>query len=150
MDKLWSIEEPTPAPDDFTSEGQCEVIFQNGCVRFRSGRFTVPLPFPKPVYDKDFQGSRAVAQKRFESLERKLAADQRLRDLYFQFMNEYISLGHMPLETSPGIYYIPHHTVHRPLDENLKMRAVFDASTRNFTGKSLTIVCYLSPNSRLT
>lgn len=69
MDKFWLIEEPEAALDDFITEGQCEVIFQKECVCFSSGRFIVLLTFQQPVCDEDFPGSRAVAQKRFESLE---------------------------------------------------------------------------------
>ncbi|CAI6354007.1 unnamed protein product [Macrosiphum euphorbiae] len=137
LDKFWRVEEPEVAPEGFTEEGQCESMFRAGCIRSSSGRFTVPLPFRQPVDDEVFRGSRTVALKRFEYLERKLSADQRLRELYTQFMLEYSSLGHMSLASSPGAYFIPHHAVYRPSETNPKIRVVFDASARSFSGTSL-------------
>jgi len=54
-----------------------------------------------------FASSREVAVKRFKSLERKLAADRKLKLLYINFMHEYITFGHMSVASSPGAYYIP-------------------------------------------
>jgi len=107
MENFWRVEEPESPPEVFTDEGRCEHIFREQCVRLPSGRFAVPLPFRSSLSD----GSRQVAVKRFESLERKLTADPQLRKLYIDFMREYISLGHMSVATSPGVYYIPHHAV---------------------------------------
>uniref|UniRef100_A0A2S2NNC8 Integrase catalytic domain-containing protein n=1 Tax=Schizaphis graminum TaxID=13262 RepID=A0A2S2NNC8_SCHGA len=137
LDKFWSIEEPAAAPEIFTEEGQCESLFRMGCTRSSSGRFTVPLPFRQPVTDELFRGSRTVAIKRFEYLERRLSADHRLRDLYIKFMSEYCSLGHMSPTSNPGSYYIPHHAVYQPSETDPKIRVVFDASARAFNGVSL-------------
>lgn len=137
LDKFWRVEEPEVAPEVFTEEGQCESMFRAGCIRSSSGRFTVPLPFRQPVNDEVFRGSRTVALKRFEYLERKLSADSRLLELYTQFMSEYSSLGHMSLASSPGAYFIPHHAVYRPSETDPKIRVVFDASARAFSGVSL-------------
>lgn len=137
LEKFWRVEEPEAAPEEFTDEGRCEIIFRNGCVRLPSGRFTVPLPFRQSLPQNIFDGSRKVALKRFEYLERKLAADPRLNDLYCQFMADYIRLGHMSPSSSPGTYYTPHHAIYRPSDTDPKIRVVFDASAKSFTGSSL-------------
>lgn len=52
-------------------------------------------------------------------------------------MSEYVSLGHMSLAKSPGCYYILHHAVCRPDDDETKIRVVFDASARSNIGLSL-------------
>lgn len=137
MDNFWRVEEPEPAPEVFTDEGRCERIFREQCVRLPSGRFSVPLPFRSSVSDNMFVGSRDIAIKRFESLERKLTADPDLSKLYIDFMREYISLGHMTVTSSPGVYYIPHHAVYRPDDGDKKLRVVFDASATSYRGPSL-------------
>jgi hypothetical protein len=137
LDKFWKVEEPEAAPEDFTDEGQCEAIFRDGCVRSPSGRFTVPLPFRQQLSSDTFRGSREVAIRRFECLESKLSADPRLNELYCQFMAEYIRLGHMSPASSSGMYYIPHHAIYRPSDTDPKIRVVFDASARSFSGFSL-------------
>jgi len=137
MENFWRVEEPESPPEVFTDEGRCEHIFREQCVRLPSDRFTVPLPFRSSLSDDIFDGSRQVAVKRFESLERKLTADPQLRKLYIDFMREYVSLGHMSVATSPGVYYIPHHAVYRPDDSDKKLRVVFDASATCYRGTSL-------------
>jgi len=137
MEKFWHVEEPVAAPESFTDERRCESIFRAESVRLPSGRFSVPLPFRAPVSDDVIVGSRDVAVRRFESLERKLAEDHKLRQLYIEFMREYTSLGYMSVATSPGVYYMPHHAVYRPDDGDKKLRVVFDASATGFRGPSL-------------
>ncbi|XP_015367520.1 PREDICTED: uncharacterized protein LOC107164278 [Diuraphis noxia] len=137
MDRFWHVEEPDAAPETFTVDGKCEAIFRNECSRDPEGRFTVPLPFREKVTSDAFHGSRAIALKRFENLERKLHADPRLRDMYVQFMSEYISLGHMTVAAAPGRYFIPHHAVYRSSVPSSKIRVVFDASAASSTGTSL-------------
>ncbi|XP_022165278.1 uncharacterized protein LOC111030191 [Myzus persicae] len=147
MEKFWHVEEPVAAPDNFTDEGRCESIFREQFIRLPSGRFSVPLPFRVSVSDSTFAGSRDTAVRRFESLERKLSGDRKLRELYVNFMRDYISLGHMSIATSPGTYYIPHHAVYRPEIDNNKLRVVFDASAGNPRGPSLNSC--LSPGPKL-
>lgn len=137
MEQFWRVEEPKIAPDNFTEDGLCESIFRNEHVRLPSGRFAVPLPFRRPMSDDTFAGSRAVAERRFDSLERKLLSNPTLINFYIRFMSEYVSLGHMSLAKSPGCYYILHHAVCRPDDDETKIRVVFDASARSNIGPSL-------------
>ncbi|XP_025407331.1 uncharacterized protein LOC112681281 [Sipha flava] len=145
IDKFWRVEEPEVAPDDFTNDGRCELIFREKCTRDKSGRFTVPLLFRNPVTDDMFSGSRAVALKRFDSLEKRLSADDQLRQAYCKFMSEYITLGHMSIAKSSGTYFIPHHAVYKSSDVNAKLRVVFDASARTFTGPSLNQCLFSGP-----
>jgi len=137
MNKFWDIEEPEAAPDEFTDEGKCESIFNNECVRLPSGRFSVPLPFRVPVLPTTFAGSRSMAVKRFESLERKLLSHPQLQTLYASFMDEYLALGHMSVARTPGHYFVPHHAIYKADDGDAKIRVVFDASARCVTGPSL-------------
>uniref|UniRef100_A0A2S2R014 Uncharacterized protein n=1 Tax=Sipha flava TaxID=143950 RepID=A0A2S2R014_9HEMI len=145
LHKFWEIEEPDTAPEEFTTTGQCESMFQRGCVRVNSGRYSVPLLFRQPTPQVNFTGSRAVATKRFGQLEKKLMSDQRLRSLYCQFMAEYQSDGHMSPASSVGLYFIPHHAVYRPSETNPKIRVVFDASAKDYSGTSLNDVLFPGP-----
>lgn len=77
IDRFWHIEEPEVAPLTFTDAGQCEVIFRDNVVRDESKCFAVPLPFRVPIQNDSFPGSRAVAVKQFDRLERKLGLDDR-------------------------------------------------------------------------
>ncbi|XP_025406061.1 uncharacterized protein LOC112680239 [Sipha flava] len=137
MDKFWQIEEPETAPEDFTHDGQSETIFRDNFRRHENGRFSVPLLFRLPVTEDAFRGSYEVALKRFNSLERKLSADNRLREAYIKFMTEYLTLGHMSPAKSLGTYFIPHHAVYKSFEVETKLRVVFDASAQSFSGTSL-------------
>lgn len=137
MHRFWDIDEPEIAPDTFTEEGRCECIFRNECVRLPDGRFSVPLPFRAPVSSKTFSGSRSMAIRRFESLERKLLANPPLQSLYRDFMDDYLALGHMSVASTPGEYFVPHNAVYKADDGDAKIRVVFDASARSAAGPSL-------------
>lgn len=145
MERFWQVEEPEAAPATFTDEGRCEKLFCEQSIRLPCGRFSVPLPFRAPPSADTFVGSRELAVRRFDALERKLATSPQLKSLYVQFMSEYISLGHMSVATSPGRYFIPHHAVYRPaIDEN-KIRVVFDASAQSSRGPSLNNCLFTGP-----
>lgn len=101
-------------PFTFTDNGHCEKLFIEQVVRLPFGRFSVPSPLSSPVSSETFVGSREVVARRFEMLERKLAANPVLKSLYDQYMSEYISLGHMSVAQSPGHYFMPHHDLYRP------------------------------------
>jgi hypothetical protein len=135
--RFWQVEEPEAAPASFTDNGRCEEIFRTQYTRLPSGRFSVPLPFRFAVTADTFSGSRLMAEKRFKSLERKLASSPKLKSLYADFMSEYLTLGHMSVAKTPGTYFIPHHAVYRPADGDGKIRVVFDASARGSRGPSL-------------
>ncbi|XP_008185462.1 uncharacterized protein LOC103310096 [Acyrthosiphon pisum] len=145
MERFWQVEEPEMVPDTFTEDGQCEKIFCEQFARSTSGRFSVPLLFRSPVSSATFIGSREVAARRFEMLERKLSGNPKLKSLYDKFMSEYISLGHMSLAQSPGHYFIPHHAIFRPEIDANKIRVVFDASARGFRGPSLNQCLFPGP-----
>jgi len=145
LERFWALEEPDAAPEEFTQDGQCEAIFREGCTRDSSGRFCVPLLFRKAIPDGNFRGSRAVAEKRFQHLEKKLTNDPRLRSLYCDFMSEYLTLGHMSPAKSEGEYFIPHHAIYRPADINPKIRVVFDASAMSYSGVSLNDCLFSGP-----
>jgi len=145
MDKFWTVEEPEAAPSSFTDDGWCENQFRVEHKRLPSGRFEVPLPTRVPQSKLQFPGSRSVALKRFESLERKLCSHCDLRAAYFDFMSEYLVLGHMSVATSPGRYIIPHHAVCTRSDGNLKIRVVFDASAITHDGTSLNSCLFQGP-----
>ncbi|XP_050064831.1 uncharacterized protein LOC126553755 [Aphis gossypii] len=145
MERFWHVEEPEAAPATFTDEGRCEKLFCEQSIRLPCDRFSVPSPFRAPPSADTFVGSRELAVRRFDALERKLATNPQLKSLYVSFMSEYISLGHMSVATSPERYFIPHHAVYRPaIDEN-KIRVVFDASAQSSRGPSLNNCLFTGP-----
>lgn len=136
VERFWQVEEPEAAPIAFTDDGKCEEIYMSERTRDASGRFAVPLPFRGPVAEECFPGSRLMALRRFENLERKLTLDPVLHTAYTKFMNEYIELGHMSPSSESGAYFLPHHAVFKASPAS-KIRVVFDASAKVTSGLSL-------------
>jgi len=93
------------------STSKCETIYLTERVRDNSGRFVVPLPFMESGRQERFLGSRQMALRRLQNLERKLQINPALNQAYSAFMSDYESLGHMSIAPSPGDYFIPHHPV---------------------------------------
>lgn len=85
---------------------------------------------------------RFIVHIRFPQLGRQLAANDELRQQYFAFMQEYLSLDHMieviPEEThSTRNYYLPHHAVCKVESTTKKLRVVvFNASHGKITERS--------------
>ncbi|XP_071055068.1 uncharacterized protein [Onthophagus taurus] len=140
IQKFWEIES-IPVKSVFTLEEEaCEKHFRDNYTRTTGGRFIVSLPFKsnKPTLGDSYQ----TALKRFKSLENRLLKNPSLHDDYISFMSDYLSSGHMSLNTvnSPlpsATYYIPHHCVMRAESASTKLRVVFDASAISSNGKSL-------------
>lgn len=77
--------------------------------------------------------SRKIAHIRFSQLERRLAANDELRQQYMAFMMKYFSLGHIRELTLEEIYsarnyYLPHHAVCKAESTTIKVRMMFNAS----------------------
>lgn len=73
------------------------------------------------------------------SLEKRLLrAPDSYKKLYFDFIREYINLGHMTKVSSytDPHYFLPHHGVFREHSTTTKLRVVFDASAASSSGKS--------------
>lgn len=94
--------------------------------------------------------SREIALKRLGDLEKRFKRNPELRNLYEQFIHEYLSLGHMrrirpnPDEGSISTY-LRHHCVFKTSGESTKLRVVFDASCKTSTGLSLNDALMVGP-----
>ncbi|XP_050305576.1 uncharacterized protein LOC126742816 [Anthonomus grandis grandis] len=140
--KFWEIEEVDNQKVWSLEENACEEHFINNLLVTKNGRIMVSLPLkesPKMLGD-----SRNIAMKRFLSLERRLISNEKLRELYTDFLTEYESLGHMTViedddrDLSDSVeYYMPHHGVFKQSDLSTKLRVVFNASAPTSTGISL-------------
>lgn len=118
-------------------------------MRDDSGRFVVRLPFREDP--NKLGGSRDIALRRFNQLERRFKGDKLLRERYVEFMREYQELNHMSpvngnsLEQQGIIVYLPHHCVFKESSSSTKIRTVFDASSKTDTGVSLNDVLHVGP-----
>ena len=81
-------------------------------IRAEDGRFEVRLPFKS---ERVLGNSYEIAKRRFLALERKVNQNPDLSKMYYEFINEYLSLGHMlPIYTTVPRrphYFIPHQSL---------------------------------------
>ncbi|XP_053956156.1 uncharacterized protein LOC128861806 [Anastrepha ludens] len=150
VQRFWAMEEiPSGASSTkFTTEQiECETFFVKTTKVVPSGRLQVRLPFKD---DRKLLGnSYETASRRFQALERKTLKDPELRQMYLDFMNEYIELGHMSptnnkIPSEPH-YFIPHQCVLRPESTTTKLRVVFDASSRTSSQIALNEILMVGP-----
>ncbi|XP_022824611.1 uncharacterized protein LOC111355114 [Spodoptera litura] len=139
LNRFWELDSVQPQYKQTCEERSCEDIFVETTFRDTDGRFVVTIPLKE---SPDVLGdSYSMAKRRFLSLERRLAKDPYLKQLYVSFMTEYIELGHMSecshLNTTYSYSnYLPHHGVLNESKSTTKLRVVFDASARTASGKS--------------
>ncbi|XP_052749871.1 uncharacterized protein LOC128200456 [Galleria mellonella] len=144
--KFWELEEVSGSKNLLTEdERQCEESFINTTKRDSNGRFAVRIPLKESA---DALGdSYEKAKSRFLSLERKLNKSPKYKEMYVNFMREYINLNHMtPIkEYTQPCYFLPHHGVFREHSITTKLRVVFDASATTTTNKSLNDIQRIGP-----
>lgn len=147
LKKFWEVEEYASGSEIHSEEEQlCEQHFVDNVNVNADGRIQVRLPFK---LNADCLGeSFEIARRRFLLLERRLERDSNLKSMYVDFMNEYISLGHMSPYDQPvalPYYIIPHHCVLKPQSTTTKLRVVFDASARTASNHSLNELLMVGP-----
>ncbi|GFT95539.1 DUF1758 domain-containing protein [Trichonephila clavipes] len=116
VSNFWKLDS-VPEANLLTSEERtCEDHFIDTHARNEDGRYVVRLPFhssPSKLGD-----SRESAIRRFKSLEHSLIKKPAIYSQYRDFMQEYLTLGHMELVPKNDYakreaYYLPHHAVLR-------------------------------------
>lgn len=150
LSKFWELEElpvKYELQDRMDSENQCEKHFVANLLRLQDGMFSVRLPL---IDSADCLGdSYHTARKRFLNLEKRFERQPKLKQLYTDFMQEYIDLGHMSEAKVPKpdtCYFVPHHPVLKDKSESTKLRAVFDASCSTTSGFSINDLQMVGPN----
>ena len=134
LKKFWEMESVTVTRQWTPEEKACDQFIEETIRRDDTGRFVVRLPFkqtPPPLGE-----SLQQAQRRFQSLERRLQRDTALRKQYSEFMAEFQRLGHLEVVPADEIqrpavtesFYLPHHCVTKDSSTTTKLRVVFDAS----------------------
>ncbi len=140
--KFWEVEEPPKVRILTNHEKLTEKHFIDTYSRDLDGRFVVGVPFNEKK--KQIGSSRAMAVRRFNSVERRLHRNPAHYQQYLAFMQEYIALGHMekiptgePLEEIGRTFHLPHHHVINEGSTTTRLRVVFDGSAKTSTGVSL-------------
>ncbi|XP_014204706.1 uncharacterized protein LOC106636723 [Copidosoma floridanum] len=148
---FWIQEEvPSKSSSQLTPEEQkCEVNFVRTHSRDSTGRCVVKLPLKQSPFL--LGNSVNHARKCFDRTLARLKTDDKYDKLYTDFMNEYLSLGHMrpvpadELNIKPH-FYLPYHGVLKEDGDNAKLRVVFNGSALTFSGHSLNSITHTGPN----
>ncbi|XP_063378884.1 uncharacterized protein LOC134665822 isoform X2 [Cydia fagiglandana] len=150
--RFWELESVDPPKNIVLSKSEmsCENQMETSYCRTPEGRMVVPLTYVDPQDKPRFSNSREIALKRLLNLERKFKLNPQFRTAYVNFMDDYLSCGHMvevdpPLSSEGQFYYIPHHGILRPDSSTTPLRCVFDASAQDSSGKSLNDTLLAGP-----
>ncbi|KAL7735481.1 hypothetical protein ACLKA6_010517 [Drosophila palustris] len=164
LQRFWELEQFDKESADLSEEERwCEEFFVRTHRRLPSGKYIVRLPFLTPLDSTMVLGeSYRAALKRLCHLERRLRADDNLKEVYTATINEYLELGQMmPVKSSkdscvrPEVVegvkhcYLPHHPVIKESSSTTKVRVVFDGSMKTSNGKALNDVLAIGPKLQL-
>ncbi|XP_074107213.1 uncharacterized protein LOC141532660 [Cotesia typhae] len=149
LTRFWVQEEiiTTHQPQLTPDEEACEAHFARTHSRDSSGRYMVRLPVISPVHK--LGDSFKAAYQCLRHLMHRLSKDPQLKQLYMEFMAEYISLNHMEpttLRSSSVQYFLPHHGVLKQNTNSPKIRVVFNGSKNTSSGLSLNDIMHTGPN----
>lgn len=137
MKKVWEIEE-LPNKTHYTEEElMCIDHYEEHTKRSEDGKYIVSMPLKDNINELGDSRKNALAQLLHQ--ERRFDKYPQLKNRYIDFINEYISMGHMVLctEAKPErVYYLPHHAVFKQ-STTTKLRVVFDTSRKTTSGLSL-------------
>ncbi|XP_058816006.1 uncharacterized protein LOC131679315 [Topomyia yanbarensis] len=90
------------------------------------------------------EDSYTLALLWFLMMEQRFAGNVRLRECYTQFMEDYEQLGH--IEECPRIigpqFFLPHHAILHPESSTIKIRVVFDGSSKGASKLSLNDILH--------
>lgn len=151
---FWEIESLgiTHKGEETLSDTEAKQSFDRS-VTFSNGRYKVALPWRPNV--PHLPDNMRVAQKRFQTLKRKLKSDVTLFERYNDVIKDYEQQGvceNVPqtsqsAEAADNVtYYLPHHVVIREDKLTTKLRVVFDASSHEDGCPSLNDCLLAGPN----
>ncbi|XP_037929941.1 uncharacterized protein LOC119664542 [Teleopsis dalmanni] len=148
LEMMWKIEEVQSAEKSWSPEqSKCETSYQETVRQAMDGRIVVRLPFKEPPTTLGL--TRSIALRRLLGIERRLSSNPALKRDYWEFMKQYLELGHMTRVEDPKLnephYYIPHHCVLKPSSTSTKLRVVFDASCPTSSSRALNDILLVGP-----
>lgn len=141
------VQNPAKSPEVSEEDLICEQHFQRTTRRDSTGRYVVKLPF-KP--NMELGESQSIAERRLWQLKKQFDRNPQIKQQYFEFIQEYIDLGHAEIMQGDAVedqaYYIPHHPVIKPSSTTTKLRVVFNASSKTSNQLSLNDILMTGPN----
>ncbi|XP_071640878.1 uncharacterized protein [Temnothorax longispinosus] len=150
LSKFWQLDEIHYKSNSYTlEESFCVKHFLENVSTNEQGRYIVKLPLKEELI-VSIGNSRNIALSRLQGLERRFVRDPHLKKRYSDFIDEYLTLGHMkPIveqsSNESGAYYLPHHCVLKESAKSTKLRVVFDGSCKTDTGISLNDSMMIGP-----
>ncbi|XP_061719560.1 uncharacterized protein LOC133526796 [Cydia pomonella] len=151
LTRFWELDSVSSKHCMSQEEQACEKSFLDNTTHDQDGRFVVTLPLKE---SPDVLGdSYQMAKRRFLALEKRLARDPVLKNLYFDFIREYIDLGHMSenqssssssFEPPEKSFFFPHHGILRS-NKSTPLRVVYDGSAITTSGKSFNEIQMVGP-----
>ncbi|XP_018377651.1 PREDICTED: uncharacterized protein LOC108770514 [Trachymyrmex cornetzi] len=145
--RFWKQEEipESNAKGLSNEEDNCEKHFLSTFSRDQSGRYMVRLPLKSPA--TLLGDSSSTALRCLSRLNQKFEKQLSFCELYKNFLQEYLTLGHMTPAVEPEVrdnpmVYLPHHGVLRDDSPTTKLRVVFNGSSPTSSGVSLNDILY--------
>jgi len=152
VQQLWDLEtlgirDPVELKSKEEKEMIAKLHFMETVVRGEDGRYSVSLPW---IGDKiDIPSNRNIAEKRLESMTKKLESD-RMFEAYGEIFTSWENEGIIEEVTSDDLgilgHYIPHRAVYKPDSLTTPIRPVFDASCKGNRTPSLNECLEKGPN----
>lgn len=147
LDKFFRFEDFESASSTLTPEEKfCEDLYAKTTTKGDDGRYIVQLPFKSNVGQLGTNFSNAMRQN--YSQESRRQKNEQINKLYVDYIEEYISSGHMQ-EVAPDTgsfgHYLPHHGVVKMSSTSTKLRPVCNASSCSETGLSLNDTLCVGP-----
>lgn len=135
LTRFWEVEQVASSSIHNPEDVIAEEHFVKTHSRAADGRYILRLPF-RDGSNPDELSNRSSAEKCFMSLERRLNRLPQMKQLYVNFMNEFVEMNHMQTASFSSSYILPHHCVLKE-STSTKLRCVFNASAKDASGKSL-------------
>ncbi|XP_055590106.1 uncharacterized protein LOC129742256 [Uranotaenia lowii] len=144
--RFWELETLVPQPILSDEEQRCEDHYRLHTTRDHTGRYVVKLPFKRDPVEMVETGYEALQQ--FNALCRQLQRDPEKRKLYEDYINGFITAGHIsraaPLTKAQRLIYLPHHGVQKE-STTTKLRVVFNAAMKAKNGVALNDLLMTGP-----
>lgn len=146
LKSFWEIEEISSPSPLHSLEQVVEDNFLRTTTRESNGRYVVSLPFnPKINLEENLSNTFTLAVASLKSLESRFQRDPVFSDKYKDFIEDFLSSGHMSPVSSSALarirrsphFFIPHHGVIKKGDPSAPLRVVFNGSAKTKSHLSL-------------
>ncbi|XP_038106731.1 uncharacterized protein LOC119766322 [Culex quinquefasciatus] len=146
LERLWEVENFDVGKVLTPEQQLVEDHFKRTVSRSNDGRYMVRLPLREELVSL-IPNSYATAERRFLAMEKRLSADEHLKEEYQRFMDDYERLGHKEKcsRVAGPQFFLPHHAIQRPGSSTTKTRVVFDGSAKGSGRFSLNSILHTGP-----